>query len=99
MGGGRRDGGRKEGCGGGVERRGMRLEWHADSIRGGDSCDDFLRMFNTVVFGSVNLTRAILPHFRERRSGVVVYMGSMWGWEGSAGNSMYCGVKFALEGK
>lgn len=55
-------------------------------------------MFNTVVFGSEKLTRAILPHFRERRDGVVVFNGSMWGWEGVTANSMYCGAKFALEG-
>lgn len=55
-------------------------------------------MFNTVVFGAEKLTRAILPHFRERKDGLVVFNGSMWGWEGVAGNSMYCGAKFALEG-
>jgi len=55
-------------------------------------------MFNTVVFGSEKLTRSILPHFRERRDGLIVFNGSMWGWEGVTANSMYCGAKFALEG-
>lgn len=73
--------------------------WNADSEVVRNSHEDFMRMFNTVVFGAVNLTRAILPHFRERGAGVVVYNGSMWGWEGSAGNSIYCGAKFALEGR
>jgi hypothetical protein len=56
-------------------------------------------MFNTLVFGAEKLTRAVLPHYRERRSGTLVFNGSMWVGEGVTGNSVYCGAKFALEGR
>ena len=62
------------------------------------SVDDYQRMFSTTIFGPTNLLRALLPHFRSRRSGIIVFNGSMWGWEGHAANTMYCSAKFALEG-
>lgn len=49
--------------------------------------------------GAVNVTRAIMPHFREKKGGVVVFMGSQSGWSGDIGASAYCATKFALEGK
>lgn len=35
---------------------------------------------------------------RERKSGVVANMGSVGGWRGGAGASMYCSTKFAIAG-
>ena len=55
--------------------------------------------FDTNFFGAVNLTRAILPHFRSKRSGTLVYIGSQAGWRGAACVGSYCSTKFALEGR
>ncbi|MET8248168.1 oxidoreductase [Streptomyces sp. NPDC005202] len=55
-------------------------------------------LFELHVFGPVALTRAVLPHMRERRSGAIVQMSSMGGQMSFAGFSAYSGTKFALEG-
>ncbi len=44
------------------------------------------------------MTRAILPHFRAKRSGKIVFVGSTGGWAGEVGAAPYCTTKFALEG-
>ena len=44
------------------------------------------------------MTRAILPHFREKRSGKIAFVGSYGGWNGEVGAGPYCTAKFALEG-
>ncbi|KAK3169840.1 putative secondary metabolism biosynthetic enzyme [Lepraria neglecta] len=56
-----------------------------------------LRQYNTNVFGQVNLTRSILPHYREKRAGILAFIGSQAGWQGEAGTTCYCSSKFALE--
>jgi NADP-dependent 3-hydroxy acid dehydrogenase YdfG len=58
-----------------------------------------LKQLNTNLFGVLNVTRALLPHFRERKSGVVVFLGSSGGMEGEPGAGAYCASKFALEGR
>ncbi|MET9965666.1 oxidoreductase [Streptomyces sp. NPDC006356] len=55
-------------------------------------------LFDVHVFGPAALTRAVLPHMRERRSGAIVQMSSMGGQMSFAGFSAYSGTKFALEG-
>jgi NAD(P)-dependent dehydrogenase (short-subunit alcohol dehydrogenase family) len=55
-------------------------------------------LFDLHVFGPAALTRAVLPHMRERRSGAIVQMSSMGGQLSFAGFSAYSGTKFALEG-
>src|SRR5262249_4986233 len=37
------------------------------------------RQFNTNLFGLMETTRAILPHFREKRNGVLINVASMGG--------------------
>ncbi len=64
-----------------------------------ETTDDELRkLFNVHVFGPAALTRAVLPHMRERRAGAVVQMSSMGGQMSFAGFSAYRGTAFALEG-
>ncbi|MFJ7075003.1 oxidoreductase [Streptomyces sp. NPDC098781] len=64
-----------------------------------ETTDDELReLFEVHVFGPAALTRAVLPHMRERRSGAIVQMSSMGGQMSFAGFSAYSGTKFALEG-
>jgi NAD(P)-dependent dehydrogenase (short-subunit alcohol dehydrogenase family) len=62
--------------------------------------DDELRAeFETNVFGSLNVTRAALPHMRRQRSGHVVQISSLEGIAPAlAGESAYAGTKFAVEG-
>ncbi|KAK8121827.1 hypothetical protein PG984_010497 [Apiospora sp. TS-2023a] len=59
---------------------------------------DYLAQFETNVFGAIKVTKALLPHMRERRSGTMVFIGSRAGWIGDGGVSAYCGSKFALAG-
>ncbi|KAL1590062.1 hypothetical protein WHR41_01436 [Cladosporium halotolerans] len=54
--------------------------------------------FNTNVFGAHRVTRALLPHFRQRRSGWMVFVSSLSGLVGHPMTSAYAGSKFALEG-
>ncbi|KAI1205571.1 NAD(P)-binding protein [Annulohypoxylon truncatum] len=57
-----------------------------------------LAQFDTNVFGVVKVTRAVLPHLRERKSGTMVFIISLSGWYGHPFNGPYSGSKFALEG-
>ncbi|KAI6754489.1 hypothetical protein HG530_012241 [Fusarium avenaceum] len=59
---------------------------------------DFLASFETNAFGPLKVTRAILPHLRERRSGTMVFISSLSGWVGHQFTGAYAGSKFALEG-
>ncbi|MFF9851425.1 oxidoreductase [Streptomyces litmocidini] len=49
-------------------------------------------------FGPARLTRAVLPHMREQKSGAVVQMSSMGGRLSFPGVGAYSATKFALEG-
>jgi len=60
--------------------------------------DGFLSSLSTNLLGSINLTRAVMPHFRAKRSGFNVFIGSVGGWQGEVGAGPYCTSKFALEG-
>jgi NAD(P)-dependent dehydrogenase (short-subunit alcohol dehydrogenase family) len=56
------------------------------------------RQFETNVFGTMKITRAILPVMREQGSGFVVTVSSTSGIKAVAGGSVYSASKFALEG-
>jgi NAD(P)-dependent dehydrogenase (short-subunit alcohol dehydrogenase family) len=56
------------------------------------------RQFDTNVFGVMNVTRAILPYFRERRNGVIINVASAGGRMTWPLYSLYHGTKWALEG-
>lgn len=60
--------------------------------------DEFRPMFETNVFGLVNVTKALLPQFRARRSGSIVNLSSIGGLIGSPGWGYYNATKFAVEG-
>ncbi|KAF4626142.1 hypothetical protein G7Y89_g12021 [Cudoniella acicularis] len=62
------------------------------------SHERFVQQLNTNLLGVVDTTRAILPHFRAKKSGVVVFLGSSGGVAGEPGAGAYCASKFALEG-
>lgn len=56
------------------------------------------RQFDTNVFGLMEVTRAILPHFRERRAGVIVNLSSVVGRLGIPLGALYNASKWAVEG-
>jgi NAD(P)-dependent dehydrogenase (short-subunit alcohol dehydrogenase family) len=58
---------------------------------------DLRALFDTMYFGAVAVTQAVLPHLRERGSGAIVNMSSMGGQQSPAGFGAYCSAKFALE--
>jgi NAD(P)-dependent dehydrogenase (short-subunit alcohol dehydrogenase family) len=60
--------------------------------------DELHPMFDTNVFGLINVTKALLPQFRERRSGAILNLSSVGGIVGLPGWSMYNATKFAVEG-
>ena len=60
--------------------------------------EKILRQFNTNVIGLLDVTRAILPHFREKRKGIIMNISSMGGKMTFPLGSLYHGTKFAVEG-
>ncbi|WP_397453890.1 oxidoreductase [Pseudomonas sp. NA-150] len=59
---------------------------------------DMRRLFDTNVFGVMNVTQAVLPHMRAQRSGHVINISSIGGYRSAAGFGVYCATKFAVEG-
>ncbi len=60
--------------------------------------ENIIKQFNTNVIGLMDVTRAIIPHFRQHKSGVIVNISSIGGQMTFALGSLYHGTKFAVEG-
>ncbi len=60
--------------------------------------DEFEPMFQTNLYGLIRMTRAFLPHLRQRRSGHIFNFSSIGGLIGSPGWGFYNTTKFAVEG-
>lgn len=56
------------------------------------------RQFEVNVFGPLATTQALLPHFRENRSGTIVNVSSVGGRLAFPLGTLYHGSKFAVEG-
>ncbi|KAH8823208.1 short-chain alcohol dehydrogenase [Flagelloscypha sp. PMI_526] len=54
--------------------------------------------FDTNVFGAMNVVRGILPHFRAKKSGIIINLSGGPGIVGFPMGSIYSASKFALEG-
>jgi len=54
--------------------------------------------FAVNVFGLMDVTRALLPHFRKNKSGLIINISSRAGFVGLPMNAFYSASKFALEG-
>ena len=57
-----------------------------------------LKQFNTNVIGLLDVTRAMLPHFRQNKAGTIINVSSMGGKMTFPLGSLYHGTKFAVEG-
>jgi NAD(P)-dependent dehydrogenase (short-subunit alcohol dehydrogenase family) len=60
--------------------------------------EDFRAQVETNFFGTVNVTRAVLPIMRAQRRGLIVTISSTGGIVGQAFVSAYSAAKFAVEG-
>lgn len=60
--------------------------------------DEIRRVFEVNVFGTMAVTRRVLPHLRQAGSGRILTVTSVGGRVASFGLSAYCATKFGLEG-
>ena len=64
-----------------------------------EACDDEIdQQFEVNLFGAMRVTRAVLPSIRKQRSGRIFNISSAAGLNGTAMSSLYCSIKFAVEG-
>jgi len=61
------------------------------------SMDDFRAVMETNYFGAVRCAKAVIPHMRERRSGLIVNVTSVAGKVSTSPLGPYAASKFALE--
>lgn len=62
------------------------------------SDEQIRRQFDTNVFGVMNVTRGILPHFRSKKAGTIINVTSMGGHLTFPLYSIYHATKWAVEG-
>ncbi len=60
--------------------------------------DQIRHQFNTNVLGLFDVTREIIPHFRENQSGIIINISSVGGRLTFPLFSLYHGTKWAVEG-
>ena len=60
--------------------------------------ENIIKQFNTNVIGLMDVTKAIIPHFRANKDGIIVNISSIGGQMTFALGSLYHGTKFAVEG-
>jgi NAD(P)-dependent dehydrogenase (short-subunit alcohol dehydrogenase family) len=59
---------------------------------------DILKMFDTNVFGTMRVTKAVLPIMRRQKSGMIINITSTAALAGLPCTSVYCASKYAIEG-
>ncbi|WP_069661046.1 SDR family oxidoreductase [Arcticibacter eurypsychrophilus] len=62
------------------------------------SREKIIRQFNTNVIGLLDVTKALLPHFRGNSSGTIINISSIGGKMAFPLGALYHGTKFAVEG-
>ncbi len=55
-------------------------------------------MFQTNVFGTIHMTKALLPYLEQNREGLVLNIVSTAGLRGKKNEAVYCSSKFAVRG-
>jgi NAD(P)-dependent dehydrogenase (short-subunit alcohol dehydrogenase family) len=56
------------------------------------------KLYDTNVFGLLNVTRAMLPYLRQQKSGHIINISSLFGYGAVPGWGLYGSTKFAIEG-
>ncbi|GJJ01103.1 short-chain dehydrogenase/reductase [Duganella rhizosphaerae] len=62
------------------------------------SAEEARALYDTNVFGLLNVTRAVLPAMRKQGGGHVINISSVGGYSAFAGWGLYSSTKFAVEG-
>lgn len=62
------------------------------------SREQIIRQFNTNVIGLLDVTKALLPHFRANKDGIIINISSIGGKMSFPLGTLYHGTKFAVEG-
>ena len=62
------------------------------------SIDQARAIFETNFFGLIRMTREVLPHMREQRSGRIINMSSVLGFLPMPYGALYAATKHAVEG-
>lgn len=60
--------------------------------------EEISRIFNTNVFGLMEMTKAVLPLMREKKSGHILNLSSVAGFCSTPGFGIYNATKYAVEG-
>lgn len=58
----------------------------------------FRRQIEANLFGTIIMTKAVIPHMRERRSGHIIQFSSVGGRIGAPGRAPYSAAKWGVEG-
>lgn len=58
----------------------------------------FRSQIETNLFGTINMTKAAIPHMRERRQGHIIQFSSVGGRLGAPGRAAYSAAKWGVEG-
>ena len=77
-----------------VNNAGIALRGYFEDL----SEEEIRQLFEVNVFGTMAVTRMVLPHMRDARRGRIVIITSVGGRIGSLAVSTYCATKFAQEG-
>lgn len=62
------------------------------------SVETFRQMMDTNFFGHLHVTRALVPHFKQRKSGTISLVTSMLGFMSIYGYAAYSASKYAIVG-
>jgi NAD(P)-dependent dehydrogenase (short-subunit alcohol dehydrogenase family) len=62
------------------------------------SLESFRRQIDTNLFGTIIMTKAVIPHMRERGAGHIIQFSSVGGRVGAPGRAPYSAAKWAVEG-
>lgn len=60
--------------------------------------DDFRRQIETNLFGTITVSKAVIPLMREQRSGHIIQLSSVGGRLGAPGRAAYSAAKWGVEG-
>jgi len=60
--------------------------------------EQIIKQINTNLLGSIRVTKAFLPHFREKQRGLYLNITSMFGLIGYPTCSIYAATKFGVDG-